>query len=156
MMYRPARQEGNERRKTWREMRARQPLICIMERCIVIVSHSFYRSPGFLDPADVVVVVLPSTARKELFSWRLRGIASRVACLDLGGSMIQRIGMYVCLFRWKSKWWIGWMKKYWCVFDCVCFWYLRGWHLLWMNLSKLWYMGLGIDGKLGKIEVGKW
>ena len=60
-------------------MRARQPLICIMERCIVIVSHSFYRSPGFFDPADIVVVVLSSTTRKELFSWRLRGIVSRVA-----------------------------------------------------------------------------
>lgn len=36
---------GGEWRKTWREMRARHPLICIMERCIVIVSHSFYRQP---------------------------------------------------------------------------------------------------------------
>ena len=113
MMYRPARQEGLEGDGGWwaqenaaaNESRG-SPLICIMERCIVIVSHSFYRShppsTSQLPPRPLAFSTrttptsspfLPSTRPRErtippAIAWHR--VATSV-CLDLGGSAAQRV-----------------------------------------------------------------
>ena len=62
-----------------------------MERCIVIVSHSFYRSSTLRPLASSTRTTPTSSPReKELLPRRLPGIASRPAGLDLGGSAAQR------------------------------------------------------------------